>query len=180
MPLTASSLFCLFSAHASAPGALASLHPACLELTALSMSNASTGVLKWLWCCMGRKPFKPSRPHLSCPPFHLLTFLTLQGGRGSGCQWEAEVEPAESRLRALCRHKGFHPEGSVFPLGNWGVGTLALRLISYHNKGCSGTLLESGAVVGHSRAVSWAREERTSLWSEHHVFRPSRDKEALR
>lgn len=128
----------------------------------------------------GEEAFQTKQTHLSCPPFHLLTFLTLQGGKGSGCWWEAEVEPAGSRLRALCRHKGFHPEGSVFLLGNRGVGTLALHLISYHNKGYSGTLLESGAVVGHSRAVSWAREERTSLWSEHHVFRPSRDKEALR
>uniref|UniRef100_A0A8C4UJ05 Myotubularin related protein 14 n=1 Tax=Falco tinnunculus TaxID=100819 RepID=A0A8C4UJ05_FALTI len=36
----------------------------------------------------------------------------------SGCWWQAEVESAGSKLRALCRHKGFHLESCVFPLGN--------------------------------------------------------------
>ena len=92
--------------------------------------------------------------HLSCPPFHLLTFLTLQVEENSGCWWQAEVESAGSKLQALCRCKGFHPEGCVFPLGNWGMETLDLSLISCHNKGYSGTLLESNAAVGQSRAAS--------------------------
>jgi len=48
----------------------------------------------------------------------------------------------------------------VFLLGNQGMGTLDLSLILCRNKGYSGTLLESDAVVGQSRVVSEAREER--------------------
>lgn len=137
--------------------------------------------LKRLWWCVGEEAFQTQQTSSIVSPFPPADLPDTAG-------WERLWVPVASRggtcreqaVRALCRHKGFHLEGSVFPRGNRGAGTLALRLISYHNKGYSGTLLESDAAVGHSRAVSWAREERTSLWSEHHVFRPSGDKEALR
>lgn len=62
--------------HASTPQGLASWHPACLDLTALSVKCPHRD-LQWL---EGNISVQADLTlHLSSPLFPLLTFLTLQG-----------------------------------------------------------------------------------------------------
>lgn len=64
--------------------------------------------------------------HPSCPPFHLLILPDTAGWKKT---LDAGSKQRENLLGALRQHKGFYPEGCVFPLGNRGMGTLDLSLI---------------------------------------------------
>lgn len=93
--------------------------------------------------------------HLSSPPFHLLTLLMMQVGKN----WVLAASRGRNLLGASCKHCASTKDSAWKAVCScWGMGTLDLSLMSRHNKG---TLLESDAAIGQSRAVSWPRGERT-------------------